>query len=289
MAAGSAAVGEVHFMKTRAAHRLVNIFVAFSLLSWTTVAVANVGVGVFIVAAPAVLIALIPAVFVEALILVWMLKVSILRGLFLTTVANLISTILGVIVSFGLDRLLLAGSGSSGLVFEKATVIPILVPFFFFSWLIEHLVIARREANKPWRQILKATGIANFITYILMAIYVIFVPFVPEQGGYSTCATVIEGLSLASAGKTAVSEFIAIYGRLPANNEEAGMADAELIASHSVDNVRVANGVITVTFSRSPIAGSAIALTPQTAAGKFVWNCTGGNLENKYRPSSCRE
>ena len=112
---------------------------------------------------------------------------------------------------------------------------------------------------------------------------------IPAYQDYIVRARVTEGLSLASAGKTAVSEYFASNGTLPGNNTDAGMADSEDISGNSVDNVTVGtNGVITVIFSTPAIAASTLALTPQTAAGKVVWDCTGGNLEGKYRPSSCR-
>jgi type IV pilus assembly protein PilA len=112
---------------------------------------------------------------------------------------------------------------------------------------------------------------------------------IPAYQDYTIRAKVTEGLSLAGAGKTAVSEYFSANGTLPVNNDDAGMADSESLAGNSVDNVEVgAGGVITVTFSAATIDGDTIELTPTTSSGKVVWNCTGGDLEAKYRPSSCR-
>jgi type IV pilus assembly protein PilA len=112
---------------------------------------------------------------------------------------------------------------------------------------------------------------------------------IPAYQDYTVRAKVTEGLSLASAGKTAVSEYFSANGELPDDNTEAGMADPEAIAGNSVDSVTVAaGGVITVAFSTEPIPGQTILLSPETADGKVVWDCTGGTLEGKYRPSSCR-
>ena len=47
---------------------------------------------------------------------------------------------------------------------------------------------------------------------------------IPAYQDYTIRAKVTEGLSLAAAGKTAVSEFYASNGRLPANNQSAGVA-----------------------------------------------------------------
>jgi type IV pilus assembly protein PilA len=102
---------------------------------------------------------------------------------------------------------------------------------------------------------------------------------------------VTEGLSLASAGKTAVSEFFATNGELPTDNADAGLASAGSISGNSVHSVLIENGAITVTFSGAPIEGNELVLTPteDDEGGNITWDCTQGDLAPKYRPSSCRE
>lgn len=115
---------------------------------------------------------------------------------------------------------------------------------------------------------------------------------IPAYQDYTVRARVTEGLSLASAAKTGVSEYFATNGTLPANNSEAGIAPSASIRGNSVRSVAVgATGAVTVTFSGAPIDGSTLALTPVTDAGNVTWSCTatGGTLiDGKYRPSSCR-
>ena len=115
---------------------------------------------------------------------------------------------------------------------------------------------------------------------------------IPAYQDYTIRAKVTEGLSLASAGKTAVSEYFASQGTLPANNDAAGMSVSTDISGNSVDSVEVVDGVITVTFNASTpaIDGSTLRLTPTTGSGNITWSCTSAaaTLENKYRPSSCR-
>ena len=114
---------------------------------------------------------------------------------------------------------------------------------------------------------------------------------IPAYQDYTIRAKVTEGLSLASAGKTAVSEYFSANGTLPTDNTAAGMAEEEAISGNAVDKVAVGadgDGIITVTFSTKTSEAQTITLSPATTGGKVVWDCTGGNLEGKYRPSSCR-
>lgn len=112
---------------------------------------------------------------------------------------------------------------------------------------------------------------------------------IPAYQDYTVRARVTEGLSLASAGKTAISEYFASNGDLPTNNTQAGMATPTEISGNAVRSVTVGtNGTVMVTFSGNPINGSTLLLTPTTSSGRVTWDCTAGNLEGKYRPSSCR-
>ncbi len=111
----------------------------------------------------------------------------------------------------------------------------------------------------------------------------------PAYQDYTVRAKVTEGLSLASAGKTAVSEFFASTGNLPGSNVSAGLSGPTSINGNSVRSVTVgAGGNITVAYSGNPIDGNTIILAPTTAGGGVKWACNTGTLEGKYRPSSCR-
>ena len=112
---------------------------------------------------------------------------------------------------------------------------------------------------------------------------------IPAYQDYTIRAKVTEGLGLASAAKTGVSEFFASNGTLPSTNESAGVAPSGSISGNSVGSVTINAGVITVAFSNDgTIQGSTLTLTPDTSDGRVVWSCTGGDLDNRYRPSSCR-
>ncbi len=119
---------------------------------------------------------------------------------------------------------------------------------------------------------------------------------IPAYQDYTIRAKVTEGLSLASAAKTGVSEFFSTSGSFPGSNTSAGLPVAASIIGNSVRSVQVgANGVVTVTFAATGlptnVAGDTLALTPTNNSGAIAWACGSGatsGIEAKYLPSSCR-
>jgi len=110
----------------------------------------------------------------------------------------------------------------------------------------------------------------------------------PAYQDYTKRAHVTEGLSLASGAKTAVAEYYSTKASWPADNAAAGLADATDISGTAVTQVEVEDGVITATFNKKVTDGATLELTPTDAGGSIEWDCTGGDLDAKYRPSKCR-
>ncbi|MSR13133.1 MAG: pilin [Gammaproteobacteria bacterium] len=118
---------------------------------------------------------------------------------------------------------------------------------------------------------------------------------VPAYQDYTIRAKVTEGLSLASNGKVSVSEYFQSRGAMPTDNTLAGMSLSTSIIGNNVKTVEVTSdpvdGAIHITYSGDPIEDSILILVPRTSAGSIAWSCSGtgtANLENKYRPSTCR-
>lgn len=112
---------------------------------------------------------------------------------------------------------------------------------------------------------------------------------IPAYQDYTVRARVTEGVNLAAAARTAVSETRISTNSYPTSNEEAGIDDT--ISSQYVDSVEVgADGVITVTFRNISQLGSegTIEFEPAFIQGSVRWRCDGGDMENKYRPANCR-
>ena len=111
---------------------------------------------------------------------------------------------------------------------------------------------------------------------------------IPAYQDYTIRAKVSEGLNIASAAKTGVSEYRLTSNSWPSTNAEAGVSNT--VSSQYVNSVSVgANGVITITFNPTALgAAGTIVLTPTFANNTVQWTCTGGTLEDKYRPANCR-
>ena len=118
---------------------------------------------------------------------------------------------------------------------------------------------------------------------------------IPAYQDYTIRSKVAEGLNLAGSAKLAVSETFDSEGRfLSAANGSYGLPAAASINGNYVSNVAIgASGVITITYNDqlggTPTANAkTIIMTPTARQGSMQWDCTGGDQEDKYRPSECR-
>jgi len=111
----------------------------------------------------------------------------------------------------------------------------------------------------------------------------------PAYQDYTKRAHVTEGLSLASAAKTSVTEYFASEAAFPSSNAMAGLAAASTIKGTAVKSVAIGTaGIITTTFNNKVENNKTIILKPTDQTGSIAWDCTGGTVNDKYRPSKCR-
>src|SRR5690349_10838337 len=127
----------------------------------------------------------------------------------------------------------------------------------------------------------------------------------PAYQDYTIRAKVTEGLSLAAAAKTAVTESYISNGVLPTNNQQAGRPPANQITARYVTSVTVgANGVISIVVGNPaavppgtlggnpPMDNQTLTLTPNVTAnqGSITWACAinADAQRYKYVPAECR-
>ncbi len=121
---------------------------------------------------------------------------------------------------------------------------------------------------------------------------------IPAYQNYLIRAQVSEGLSLSSAAKTGVDEFVTSYGTFPTSNSSAGVPKDTSIAGSYVSKVDVASGLVQITYSgpkvNTAISGDLLVLSPTNNGGSVSWRCSptgshGTTVPLQYLPASCRQ
>ncbi len=124
---------------------------------------------------------------------------------------------------------------------------------------------------------------------------------IPAYQDYTKRARVTEGLALADAAKTTVTEYYSSQGSFITgagpNNASYGLAAT--IQGQAVSSVNVgASGVITITYNTTVSSGAQLQLVPTVTSGAMQWNCTytgsgtgttiSTQLQSNWVPSNCR-
>jgi type IV pilus assembly protein PilA len=119
---------------------------------------------------------------------------------------------------------------------------------------------------------------------------------IPAYQDYITRSKVSEGLNLAGAAKTQVSERYMTDGEMPTGNTSAGMPTATDISGNNVTSVTVLNsdpGTIEILYSdgsASDLNDATLHLVPNTAGGSVSWTCEPGGgdpIDPSFLPGSC--
>lgn len=110
----------------------------------------------------------------------------------------------------------------------------------------------------------------------------------PAYQNYTKRAHVAEGLSLASAAKTAVADYYATLGEYPADNLTTGLSTASSMTGNAVRSVTVNSSQITIIYNTKVESGKTIILQGKIGISSIDWDCHGGSVAAKYRPVGCR-
>ena len=120
----------------------------------------------------------------------------------------------------------------------------------------------------------------------------------PAYQDYTKRSHVTEGLSLASAAKTAATEYYSSQGEWPSSNSDAGLGAPSSIKGNAVKGVTVAKvgsggsstSTITIEYNAKVEDGKAVVLEGRAGAGAIDWQCNGAGttVDSKYLPARCR-
>jgi type IV pilus assembly protein PilA len=110
---------------------------------------------------------------------------------------------------------------------------------------------------------------------------------------YLVRSKVSSGVILAAAAKAAVSEYYANTGKLPEDNNAAGLAPANNISNDYVTSVGIgtvpSTRTITITYNKPELnPGDSILLRPEAGSGSMKWTCYSTTMKSTMLPSSCR-
>jgi len=115
---------------------------------------------------------------------------------------------------------------------------------------------------------------------------------IPAYQNYLIRAQVAEGMTLSGSAKVAVGEYLGARGSLPADNAEAGLADADTLSGRYVSSVKVQNGSVIVTFggrANRAIANDHLVFQPYGNRDAMRWRCGSPDIQAKYLPVTCRD
>jgi type IV pilus assembly protein PilA len=151
------------------------------------------------------------------------------------------------------------------------------------------------DAGRRGRLIENVGGTNLFAALALMLIPltgIIAAITIPAYQDYTLRAQVSEGLVHAGGAKAAVTDFYAVEGVLPADNEEAGLEAPERLNGTYVESIEIDSGVVVIHYGNSAshlISGTALYLVPVPLDGELLeWSCDGEDFEQRWLPALCR-
>lgn len=145
-------------------------------------------------------------------------------------------------------------------------------------------------------------GAQKGFTLIELMVVVAIVAFLsafslPAYQDYTIRTRIAEGLTLASAAKTAMTEYYSTNHTWPRTNSAAGMADASKIIGNAVKSVDVNGNMILITYNGKvgDISGKNLikisAPAAPSAGESITWTCgedSTTTVPARFLPPECR-
>jgi hypothetical protein len=240
---------------------------------------ANVGIGLLALSVPTLVVALLPAILVEAPILARYLRVPFKRALWLSFAANVFSTLVGGIIAIASSFVIPFWTDTS-----REAVLASLVPMLFISWWLENIVVRRMQPPESKALSRRATGIANAISYAGMAVGVaiLVTPLSQTFNRYRLG----DALAEMSAARAQVAEHYKLHKSWPAPK-----AFVVTLPTVRTLNLEPAGKLVMVLSYPASVAadGKHIVYEPRVVDGDIVgWRCSSPDMKPQHLPPVCR-
>jgi glucan phosphoethanolaminetransferase (alkaline phosphatase superfamily) len=258
-------------------------WVLIALIGYSASCHANAGIGLFLIVLPLIVLTLPIVVLIETVYLRYRLKLQWPKAFAICLLANIISTLLGLVIGVGFDLTLIFASGSSGYEPTKIAASIVLLPMFYLTLRCEFLVWRWRDKKLVGQGLARALFAAHLLSYAVLF------AFVWLHSAFLNEATLPVRVRLANQtqsfnpAKDKVADFAALKARLP--------KAFELPELPLDDHGRLSKAVDEVVF---PI-GTRMVLTPSLQKNNSVrWRCQvqaakSQALDRRYLPWACSE
>jgi hypothetical protein len=155
------------------AHRIALVCaLAACLVALPSVALGNMVIPIAVVAFPAMLVMFLPVALIEAYVFRARLALGFRRALWVVTVANAVSTVVGIplanLVILPATRVAFIGGSGEDSWDPASSLLFLLIPLFYGSAFIEYLVARRMLSQLDDTDVAIAVGIANVASYLLI-------------------------------------------------------------------------------------------------------------------------
>jgi len=112
---------------------------------------------------------------------------------------------------------------------------------------------------------------------------------IPQYHDYTVRAKVFESIKVVDKHKEHITDFIIRTNFVPNSNLDAGLP--EIIEVPNLSNLAIEpGGKLVATFDETTleISGKTIVWIPTYNGSQVTWDCSGGSLHTRHRPSNCR-
>ena len=124
------------------------------------------------------------------------------------------------------------------------------------------------------------------IMVVLSIVSILAMVSIPMYSGYLNRAKASEGLTLVAPIKMAVNNFLMEHGSLDLLKSNLDLDLKDDIHGTYVETIKVmSRGVIDVVYKEG--LGNLLFI-PKVNGAQIDWDCSGGSLEQSYRPKMCQ-